>query len=74
MFGMDLSRLCGMMARMMKVTLSHVGVMCSLLVISAFVMDGRLLMVVRGSLVVICCVTVMFRRFLRHVGFLLDGN
>jgi len=74
MFSVDLSRLCGMMARVMKVTFSHVSVMPSPLVISLFVMLGRFLMVVRGFLVVICRPAVMFGRFFRHVGFLLEEN
>lgn len=72
MFSMDLGRLCGMMARVMKMTLSHVSMMSSPLVISLFVMPGRFLVVVRGFLVVICRPAVMFGRFLRHVGFLLE--
>ncbi|HXW91675.1 MAG TPA: hypothetical protein VEK33_14085 [Terriglobales bacterium] len=71
---MDLSRLRGMMARVMKVAFSHVSVMASLLVIPLIVMPGRFLMVVRGFLVVICRTAMMFGRFLRHVGFLLKEN
>jgi len=74
MFSMDLSRLRGMMARVMKVAFSHVSVMASLLVIPLIVMPGRFLMVVRGFLVVICRTAMMFGRFLRHVGFLLKEN
>jgi len=60
MLSMLLRSFGGMMARVMKMTLSSVSVMRGLLVVSTFVMFGRFLVVVSGLLVVMSCLTVMF--------------
>jgi hypothetical protein len=60
MFSMRLSRFCSVMARMVKMTLSSVSVMCGFLVVSSFVMFGGLLVVMRGFFVVVCCTAMMF--------------
>ena len=74
MLGMPLRSFGGMMARVMKMTLSGVSVMCGLFVVSTFVMLGRFLMVVSCFLVVIRCLAVMFGCFFGHDRFLLEGN
>jgi len=60
MLSMPLRSFGGMMARVMKMTLSSVSVVCGLLVVSTFVMLGRFLMVVSCLLVVMSCLAVMF--------------
>lgn len=61
---MLLSSFGGVMARVMMMAGSGVSVMCSLLMVSTFVMLGRFLMVVSRFLMVFCCTAVMFGCFL----------
>jgi len=60
MLSMLLGSFRGMMARVMKMTMSGVSVMCGLLVVSTFVMLCRFLMVMSCLLVVVSCLAVMF--------------
>jgi len=68
-----LCRLCGMVTRVVPVTLGGVSVVGRRLVITGFVMPGGLAMVASCMFVVLGCLIMMFCRLLGHVSSLEIG-
>jgi len=63
-----LGRFTAVVGSMLAMSMRHVSVMTCLLVISTLVMLGGFPMVFRRVLVVFCCLLVMLRAFMFHVG------
>src|SRR5208283_3690339 len=68
LIGMMLGRFTAVVCSMLAVSMRHVGVMTSLLVISTLVMRGGFTMVFSRMIVMFCCFLVMVRAFMFHVG------
>jgi hypothetical protein len=68
---MQFCSLCGVMSRVLKMSMGAVGVMGGFFVIACFVVFGCLFVVMGGMLVMLSGIVVMLCCFFRHLALLL---